>query len=117
MSAEKNKAIVPDGYVRLEGSERRAPSKAKLVGQVDDNERFKVTISLRRRKEEAIDEDAERLWAVLSASAAPELGDASSPERIRAVVGLSKKAFKRAAGRLLKTGRARIDDAGWLRAR
>jgi kumamolisin len=51
VSAEKNNAIVPDGYVRLEGSERRASSKAKLVGRVDDNEKFKVTISLRRRKD------------------------------------------------------------------
>jgi predicted RNA-binding protein (virulence factor B family) len=75
----------------------------------------KVEVSLRRLKEEAIDEDAERLWAVLTASPAPELGDASSPDRIRALVGISKKAFKRAAGRLLRTGRARIDDAGFLR--
>ena len=44
MPPEKNNVIVPDGYVRLEGSERRASSKAKLVGQVDDNEYFTVTI-------------------------------------------------------------------------
>jgi predicted RNA-binding protein (virulence factor B family) len=75
----------------------------------------KVEVSLRRLKEEEIDEDAERLLALLTGSPAPELGDASSPERIRAVVGISKKAFKRAAGRLLKTGRVRIDDAGFLR--
>jgi predicted RNA-binding protein (virulence factor B family) len=75
----------------------------------------KVEVSLRPLKEEAIDEDAERLFAVLTASPAPELGDATSPEHIRAVVGISKKAFKRAAGRLLKTGRVRIDDAGFLR--
>jgi len=51
MSAEKNNAIVPDGYVRLEGSERRLSSKAKLVGRVDDNEKFTVTMVLRRRKD------------------------------------------------------------------
>jgi hypothetical protein len=77
----------------------------------------KVEVSLRPLKEEAIDEDAERLFVVLTASPAPELGDASSPERIRAVVGISKKAFKRAAGRLLRTGRVRIDEAGLLRAK
>jgi predicted RNA-binding protein (virulence factor B family) len=76
----------------------------------------KVEVSLRPRKEEAIDDDAERLFAVLTGSPAPEIGDASSPERIREVVGISKKAFKRAAGRLLKTGRVRIDEAGFLRA-
>jgi hypothetical protein len=77
----------------------------------------KVEVSLRRLKEEEIDEDAGRLLAVLGVSPAPEIGDASSPEEIRAVVGISKKAFKRAAGRLLKTGRARIDEGGWLRAK
>jgi uncharacterized protein len=74
-----------------------------------------VEVSLRRLKEDEIDEDAERLFAVLTASPTPELGDASSPERIRALVGISKKAFKRAAGRLMKTGRVWIDDAGLLR--
>jgi hypothetical protein len=77
----------------------------------------KVEVSLRPRKEEAIDDDAERLLALLRATPAPELGDASSPEQIRAIAGISKKAFKRAAGRLLKTGRAWIDEGGLLRAR
>ena len=75
----------------------------------------KVEVSLRRPKEDEIDEDAERLLAALTAPGAPQLGDASSPERIRAVVGISKKAFKRAAGRLLRTGRVFVDDAGLLR--
>jgi len=75
----------------------------------------KVEVSLRRLKEDAIDDDAERLFAVLTASPGNELGDASSPERIRALVGISKKAFKRAAGRLLRTGRVRIDERGLLR--
>jgi hypothetical protein len=51
MPASQNTPVVPDGYVRLEGSERRRANRAKLVGQVDANERFKVTISLRRRKD------------------------------------------------------------------
>lgn len=49
MSAEKSNAIVPAGYVRLEGSERRTSSKAKLIGPVDEKETFAVTIVLRRR--------------------------------------------------------------------
>jgi hypothetical protein len=44
-------SLIPEGYVRLAGSERRASAKAKLLGQVDENEKFKVTISLRRRKD------------------------------------------------------------------
>ena len=51
MSPEHNEAMIPDGYVRLEGSERRVSMKTKLIGQVDDNEVFKVTISLRRRND------------------------------------------------------------------
>ena len=49
MSAEKHELKIPDGYVRLKGSERRASTKAKLIGQVDDKETFPVTIVLRRR--------------------------------------------------------------------
>ena len=75
----------------------------------------KVEVSLRRLKEDEIDQDAKRLLAVLTGPRPPQLGDASSPERIRAVVGISKKAFKRAAGRLLKTGRVTVDDTGFLR--
>jgi len=77
----------------------------------------KVEVSLRGPKEDEIEPDAERLLALLTAHRPPRIGDASSPEEIRARVGISKKAFKRAAGRLLKTGRAEIDGAGFLRAR
>jgi hypothetical protein len=76
----------------------------------------KVEVSLRGPKEDEIDADAERLLALLTGPHPPRLGDASSPEAIRAAAGISKKAFKRAAGRLLRTGRAHFDDAGVLRA-
>ena len=94
--------------------------------RVGDEARFRVThvhpdgkveVSLRRPKEHEIDADAERLLALLTSTRPPELGDASSPERIRALVGISKKAFKRAAGRLLRAGSVEIDAAGWLRAK
>jgi hypothetical protein len=49
MPESKTSQSIPDGYVRLEGSERRAPKKATLLGPVDDNEKFSVTIALRRR--------------------------------------------------------------------
>lgn len=38
--------------------------------------------------------------------------DKSSPEEIREVFGISKKAFKRAAGRLLREGAIQIEDDG-----
>jgi uncharacterized protein len=77
----------------------------------------KVEVSLRGPRQDEIDQDAGRLLALLTAEQPPRLGDASSPEQIRAQVGISKKAFKRAAGRLLKTGRAEVDGAGFLRRR
>jgi predicted RNA-binding protein (virulence factor B family) len=76
----------------------------------------KVELSLRGRVHEEIDADARRILAVLRAPSPPRVGDSSSPEQIRALFGLSKKAFKRAAGRLLKEGAVVIDERGHLQA-
>ncbi|HXH09699.1 MAG TPA: hypothetical protein VNP04_08075 [Alphaproteobacteria bacterium] len=43
--------------------------------------------------------------------------DDSDPEFIRELLGISKKAFKRAAGRLLKRGVVDVDRGGLLRVR
>ena len=75
----------------------------------------RVSLSLREPAHEALDRDAEHLLAVLSRRGAPGVNDKSSPEQIRAVFGLAKKAFKRAAGRLLKEERIALDDAGFYR--
>ncbi len=56
--------------------------------------------------------DASRILEVLSGADAPSIGDKASPDEIRDVFGLSKKAFKRAVGRLLKEGAVTIDGAG-----
>jgi predicted RNA-binding protein (virulence factor B family) len=77
----------------------------------------KIEVSLRGLKHEEMDGDAEKLLALIRDARAPAIGDATSPERIRELLGISKKAFKRAAGRLLKDGRAEIDPDGLLRAR
>jgi predicted RNA-binding protein (virulence factor B family) len=77
----------------------------------------KVEVSLRGPRQDEIEGDAGKLLALLTVERPPQLGDASSPEQIRAQVGISKKAFKRAAGRLLKRGRAEVDGAGFLRRR
>jgi hypothetical protein len=45
------------------------------------------------------------------------VGDGSSPEQIRALFGLSKKAFKRAVGRLFKEGAVTLDRDGFVRLR
>jgi len=75
----------------------------------------KLELSLRGPAHEELANDASRVLAVLESAVAPSVGDRSSPEEVRVAFGLSKKAFKRAAGRLLKMGQANIDRDGFLR--
>ena len=74
----------------------------------------KIELSLRGQAHEELEGDAEKILAVLQGPRAPQVGDRSSPEAIRNLFGLSKKAFKRAAGRLLKQRRVTIDARGFL---
>ena len=60
-------------------------------------------------------EDAAKVLAALARPNTPRLGDRSSPEDIRDAVGLSKKAFKRAVGHLLKNREVDVDDDGIVR--
>lgn len=74
----------------------------------------KIELSLRGHAHEEVESDAQRILAALGRPGAPRVGDRSSPEQIRALFGLSKKAFKRAAGRLLKERAVAIDRDGFL---
>jgi hypothetical protein len=74
----------------------------------------KLELSLRGHAHEELEKDAERVLAALSRPGAPRVGDRSSPEEIRALFGLSKKAFKRAAGRLMKQRAVAVDGEGFL---
>ena len=49
MSPPPDDSTAPEGYVRLDGSERRPAKQATLLGPVDESETFSVTIQLRRR--------------------------------------------------------------------
>ncbi len=69
----------------------------------------KIELSLRGAAHEELAGDAERILAKLATPNAPRIGDHSSPETIAAAFGLSKKAFKRAVGRLLKDHAVTID--------
>ena len=64
---------------------------------------------------EHIEDDAERILNRLNAANPPRVGDKSDPDQLRQLFGLSKKAFKRAVGRLLKDGLAEIDASGCVR--
>ncbi len=72
----------------------------------------KIELSLRRKAFEEFEDDAAKLLTLLRLPHRPSLGDHSSPEQIRDSIGLSKKAFKRALGRLLKSGTVGLDADG-----
>jgi predicted RNA-binding protein (virulence factor B family) len=72
----------------------------------------KVELSLRRHAHTELDADAESVLSLIRREATPRVGDRSDPELIRQLFGLSKKAFKRAVGRLLKQGSVSVDGSG-----
>ncbi len=74
----------------------------------------KLELSLRGHAHEELEKDASEILAVLSRSPAPKVREGASPDEIRARFGLSKKAFKRAVGRLLKQGSVAISSDGTL---
>jgi predicted RNA-binding protein (virulence factor B family) len=77
----------------------------------------KLVLSLRHHAYQELASDAGNILAVLTGPRPPQVGDRSDPEVIRALFGLSKKAFKRAVGHLLKNGAVTIDQAGLVVAR
>jgi predicted RNA-binding protein (virulence factor B family) len=74
----------------------------------------KIVLSLRRHAYQELESDAAAILAIVARPGAPRVGDRSSPEEIRGRFGISKKAFKRAVGRLLKDGAVTLDDDGFL---
>jgi uncharacterized protein len=71
----------------------------------------KLFLSLRGKAHEELASDAQHVLDVLARSKVA-VGDHSSPARIAELFGLSKKAFQRAVGRLLKEGAVSIDEHG-----
>ncbi|HVK64815.1 MAG TPA: S1-like domain-containing RNA-binding protein, partial [Polyangium sp.] len=74
----------------------------------------KLELSLRGHAHEEVENDAARVLVVLGRPGAPRVGDKSSPDQIRSLFQLSKKAFKRAVGHLLKERAVSIDAQGFL---
>lgn len=72
----------------------------------------KLELSLRGHAVDEMAGDAQRVLERLRGPKPPKVGDGSSPEELRRIFGLSKKAFKRAVGSLLKQGAIRIDASG-----
>jgi predicted RNA-binding protein (virulence factor B family) len=103
--------VVP--YAEPQSLSRGQAAKFRVTSILPDG---KLELSLRGHAHEQLAGDAERVLGVLSRTSTPLVGDRSSPEQVREVFGLSKKAFKRAVGRLLKDGAVAIDAQGYVRA-
>ncbi|MCC6622480.1 MAG: nucleic acid-binding protein [Deltaproteobacteria bacterium] len=89
--------------------ERGEAARLRVAAILPDG---KVVLSLRAAAHTHIEDDGAIVLAALSRPSPPRLGDHSDPDDIRALLGLSKKAFKRAVGGLLKRGAVVIDGDG-----
>ncbi|WP_428911349.1 CvfB family protein [Niallia sp. Krafla_26] len=85
----------------------------KVEGRVIDvKEDGSINVSLLPRKQEALDQDAEKILSVLEGRGAMPYWDKSMPEDIQDKFNMSKAAFKRALGRLMKEGKI-YQEEGW----
>jgi len=75
----------------------------------------KMELSVRAPVHEQLEDDARHVLALLQRPSTPAVGDGSSPEELRLVFGLSKKAFKRAVGRLIKLNAVEITREGYVK--
>jgi uncharacterized protein len=102
------------GFIH-ESQRPQEPRLGQLVeGRIIDvKEDGTINVSLLARKEESQDLDAERIYEYLmSRNGAMPYNDKSMPEEIQARFGLSKGAFKRALGKLMKEGRV-YQEGSW----
>jgi len=73
----------------------------------------RLELSLRREAYNEIEGDAQKIMDKLkSRGGSLNINDSSSPDHIKAELNMSKAAFKRAVGRLLKEGAVKITDNG-----
>lgn len=105
---------VDDKYYGLiparEGTTDARPGEVLELRVTGVREDGKLNVSARKEAYLQIDEDAKMILGVLDEFAGVlPFDDKASPETIRREFGLSKNAFKRAVGRLLKEGSIVID--------
>ena len=108
--------VEPPYRIFVHESERKAEPRLGQEVQVriiDVKEDGSMNGSLLPRKHERLGEDAEAVLAYLqSVGGKMPFGDKSTPEEIKEMFGLSKAAFKRALGVLMKAGKVTQQD-GW----
>ncbi|HEX4514516.1 MAG TPA: S1-like domain-containing RNA-binding protein [Polyangiaceae bacterium] len=89
---------------------RGARAKFRVVHVHEDG---KIELSLRGAAHDERDADGKKILDVFAREPSLRVSDDSTPEEIRARFGLSKKAFKRAAGGLLKRGAIELHDGAF----
>ncbi|WP_223700992.1 CvfB family protein [Sutcliffiella deserti] len=109
--------ITNEGYVGfIHNSERKEEPKLGEVVEgriIDVKEDGTINVSLLPRKQDAMDDDSKVILEYLeSRGGAMPFSDKSAPEDIKETFFISKAAFKRALGRLLKEGLITQKD-GW----
>lgn len=73
----------------------------------------KLDLSIRKKSYIQMDDDAEKILNKLNAKGGKlPLNDNSSPNKIRGELNMSKRAFKRASGRLLKEKKIKMTEKG-----
>ncbi|MBM7648387.1 putative RNA-binding protein (virulence factor B family) [Bacillus ectoiniformans] len=107
--------ITAEGYRGfVHDSERQVEPRLgqKVDGRiVDVKDDGSVNVSLLGRKQEVLQDDAEKIFAYLEQrGGSMPYGDKSLPEEIQTRFNLSKGAFKRALGKLMKEGRVYQED-------
>jgi predicted RNA-binding protein (virulence factor B family) len=95
------------GFIHESQRERELRLGEKVEGRIIDVKADgTVNISLIKRKHEAMDEDAKKIYDYLeSRNGAMPYSDKSLPEDIAERFHMSKSAFKRALGKLMKEGK------------
>ncbi len=102
------------GFVHESERTREPRLGEKVTGRIIDvKPDGSVNISLLERGYEKINDDAEKIYAYLaSRNGAMPYWDKSFPEEIKKRFNMSKGAFKRALGKLMKDGKVYQED-GW----
>ena len=100
------------GFIHYSEREKEPRLGATVSGRVievkDDGT---LNISLLPLKHERMDDDAKKIFAFLVALGGTiPIGNKSDPELIKNTFGMSKSAFKRAIGRLMKQGDIKPED-------
>lgn len=104
---DKYSALIPAeevcGYIRIGDSVTARVTRVKPDGKLD--------LSIRRKAYKQMEDDAEAVYMMIEEyGGVLPFNDKADAELIKRESGLSKNAFKRAVGRLLKEGRVQIND-------